>query len=370
MLLDNGFNPDLRVYKEAQYLVKNNNEVEIICLDKKNQYIDKPIENIDGIKIRRLFCRTEKTTKLIEKNAIVRKLKYVIYFWWLIKFLKQAKKYLKKEEYDVLQCHDIDMVFWACLLFRKKKIVFDMHEYYKDKNSKLANFVVDKMVRLAQNRATWIIHVNDFQLKDVKEKNKSKLVYLPNYPEKFKFENIEHKPAENIRVCYTGIIRHEHELCDLIKAAQGIEGVQVNINGAGPAYDAVYEFAKDYKNVVLTGAYSHSQINTFYKNTDLSYIVYDSSNINNRNALPTKLFESIIAKVPVIVAKNSLMGEFVESNGIGFCIEENGSEDIKKILEEITKNKDILRKKVENISKIANSYSWENIVGNLDVIYK
>ena len=47
MILTNGFAPDLRVYKEAKYLAQKCNEVEILCWDRENKYIDKPVDNLE-----------------------------------------------------------------------------------------------------------------------------------------------------------------------------------------------------------------------------------------------------------------------------------------------------------------------------------
>ena len=41
MILTNGFDPDVRVYKEAKYLVEKNFEVTILCWDRRCEYIDK-----------------------------------------------------------------------------------------------------------------------------------------------------------------------------------------------------------------------------------------------------------------------------------------------------------------------------------------
>ena len=55
MILTNGFDPDVRVYKEAKYLVEKNFEVTILCWDRRCEYIDKKEEILDGIKIKRFF---------------------------------------------------------------------------------------------------------------------------------------------------------------------------------------------------------------------------------------------------------------------------------------------------------------------------
>lgn len=368
MWLNNAFKPDLRVYKEAKFLKNQGYDVEIICLDRKNEYIDKPNEIYDGIKITRFFVRDDKVTKLIENNKIVNKLKKIIYFIWLLKFVNKTKKYLKDEEYEILHCHDIEMAFCGVFFFRNKKIVFDMHEYYSNRKSKVLNWFIDKVVRYTQKRATWIIHVNDFQVKDIKDREK--LVWVPNFPEKSKFSNFKRIKSEKLRISYTGYVRHYIPLLNLIKAADKLENIEVSINGSGDAYDKLKEEEKRLKNFVMTGAYNHQDISKFYANSDLLYVVYNKGNQNDENAFPTKFYEAMITCTPVIVSEGSAMAEFVKKNDIGFIVDGTDYQNIKSVLENILKNKECLIQKEENIRKISDKYVWETIAYNLKDIYR
>lgn len=369
MLLDNCFDPDVRVYKEAKYLVDSGINVEIICLDKKNKYKDKPIENFEGINIKRIFCRTEKTTKIIENNKIISKCKHIIYLWWLLKFIYKAKKYLKKRDFEILHCHDLVMAFIGCAFFNNKKIVFDMHEYYSNRENKVLNYFISKIVKYVQNRATWIIHVNNFQLNDMENKNKEKLVFIPNYPEASQFKDYNHIYSDYIRINYTGYVRHYIPLLNLMKAVNDIEGIKVYINGSGECYDSLKKIEATMKNTTLTGEYKHADILKFYENSDITYVVYNKENKNDETALPTKFYESIILCMPVIVSKDTLMANFVEKNNIGFIVDGTSYMDIKKVLLEILNDRESLIQKSNNMKKISQNYIWENIVRNLNRIY-
>ena len=368
MWLNNAFKPDLRVYKEAKFLSQQGYEVEIICLDRKNEYKNKQNEIYDGIKITRFCVRTEKLTHLIEKNIIFKKLKGIIYLGWLLKFVNKTKKYLKNENYDILHCHDLELAFCGVTFFGRKKIVFDMHEYYSNRKSKVKNWFIEKVVKHTQKKATWIVHVNNFQIKDVKEKEK--LVFLPNYPERDKFKNFKRIPSEQLRISYTGYVRHYIPLLSLIKAANELEEIEVSINGSGDAYEKLKEEEGRLKNFVLTGAYNHNDIAKFYANSDLLYVVYNKGNKNDETAFPTKFYEALITHTPVIVSKNTAMADFVEKNKIGFIVDGTDYLDVKRVLQNILNNKQILMEKEKNIEKISNQYIWENIVLNLKCIYK
>lgn len=367
MLLDNGFDPDLRVYKEAKYISSQGYNVEILCLDRKNTYIDKPKEDFDGIQITRFYPRTKKITEIINKNRIIEKIKYIIYMFWFFKYIHYIREYLKDKDYEILHCHDLSMALCGTIFFRKKKIVFDMHEYYANKKNKMYNWFINKAVKYVQKRATWIINVNEFQIKDLKQKDK--LVFLPNYPLKGKLEGIKHTNSKELRISYIGYVRHYTTLYNLMKATDELSNVKVIINGSGDAYNSLLEKAKMLKNTILTGPYNYNDIDKLYANTDLVYIVYNQGNKNDETALPTKLFEAIITETPMIVSKNSAMGEFVKKHDIGFVVDGTDKDSIKEIIKQIQENTELLEKKKENLEKMSNQYSWEDIVKNLRKIY-
>ncbi len=369
MLLNNGFAPDLRVYKEAKFLKEQGNNVEIICMDRKNEYKDKPKEIFDGINITRFYPRTDKTTRLIDKYTIIKKLKYFIYFFWLLKFIREVKKYLKSNnEYEILHCHDLEMALCGVLFFRNKKVVFDMHEYYSNKKNKILNFFISKIVKYVQKRCKWIVHVNDFQVKDVRQREK--LVYVPNYPEKRKFTDFKHKDSEKLRISYTGYVRHYIPLINLMKAVDKLNNVYVTINGEGGAYQRLKDDSRELKNSELTGKYDHNDIAKFYENSDLLYCVYNQQNKNDETAIPTKFYEALLTKIPLIVSKNSAMGDFVKKYNIGFEVDGTDYMDIKNVVDEILNNPNLLKEKAENI-KNSNfeEFTWEKISLNLNKIY-
>ena len=373
MLLDNGFDPDIRVYKEAKYLVDKKINVEIVCLDKKNKYINKKTENKDGIKIRRIFVRTNKTSKLIENYKFINKIKILIYFWWIIKFIYKIKRYLKDKEFSIIHCHDLTMTIIACIFFRKKTIVFDMHEYYGDNNNKVKDFIIKRLVKYAQNKAKWIIFVNDFQKNNCSKNNKNKLVKLPNYPQCDIFKNIIKNKSSKTRISYIGKVRDFKSLSKLINYNDTNNSIDIKIYGDGSEYDKLLELAKQKKKeYIMKGKFDGlNDSEEIYKNTDILYAVYDieaSDGKNWKNAMPIKSFEAIITLTPIIASRNTVLGDFIEKNDIGFTIDIN-KEELDNLVKEICENPEILNKKMKNMKKIQYLYTWDNIITNLDQIY-
>jgi len=374
MLLDNAFDPDIRVYKEAKYLIKNGYNIEIICLDKKNKYKSKPIDIKDNIKIKRIFCRTEKTTNLIEKNNIIKKVKQFIYLFWLCKFIVQAKKYLKTKNFKILHCHDLIMAFIGVIFFKDKDIVFDMHEYYGDRNNKFKDFFIKRLTGYIQNKAKWIIYVNDFQKEQCNRKNYQKLVEIPNYPEKSNFMNIEKVKSSKIKLSYIGKVRDFVSLSKLIEASKENNLIQVSIYGDGSEFKRISEYAKTQKKeYIVKGSYNGiEETEEIYRNTNILYAVYNTigKDANNwNNAMPIKSYEAIITLTPIIASKNTILGNFVEENDIGFTINIDQEKSIENLFRIISENPQMIQEKVENLKKIQYKYTWEDISENLSIIY-
>lgn len=362
MILTNGFAPDLRVYKEAQYIVSKGYEVEILCWDRERVYKDRPIEQFENIKVRRFFVDSKYGSGLKQ-------------IFKLLKFKKECKKYLKEEEekvnYDYIHCHDLDGMLVGYLIHKKNdKLVFDMHEFYNSGSYAKIFFIVKRLLNFLQNKSYKIIHVNDKQIEKISEKNKSKLIYLPNYPEESKFQKVEHIEDKSLRIMYAGYVRHLIPMSNLIKAGKNLEEVKISIHGSGEIVEELEKLSVGCKNIELTGAYTHDQISSFYANADVVYIVYNKGNPNDETALPTKFFESIISGVPVIVSKDSLLEKTVKKYDIGFSVDGTNEQDVEKLIRKLQSNRDVLEQKRKNIQKIKNKFIWEDVVKNLDEVYK
>ena len=360
MILTNGFYPDLRVYKEAKYLVSKGYKVEILCWDRDGRFINKKTEYLDNIKIVRFYEYSKYGSGLKQIFA-------------LLKFKNDCKKYLKNNntKYDYIHCHDLDgMLIGYLLKIEGSKLIFDMHEFYETGSYAKIKFIIKQLVKYLQNKAYKIIHVNEQQTTIMSDKNKLKLIYLPNYPEKTKLENVKHIDSNKIRITYAGYVRHMLPMQNLIKTVSELDRTEVFIRGSGDLYNDLKKMEQEYKNITVTGDFKHEEIIKFYSNSDLIYVVYNRDNKNDETALPTKFFEAIICKIPMIVSKDSLMEEWVKKYDIGFSVDGTNCENIKELLQNIQNNKEILKEKRKNLEKLANNFLWEDVVKGLDKIYE
>ena len=90
---------------------------------------------------------------------------------------------------------------------------------------------------------------------------------------------------------------------------------------------------------------------------------------NDRNAYPTKFFEAIITKTPMIVADGTVIADFCKENGIGVAIGRKYKKELRNIFSAIIEKRGILEQMACKEEKIREEYLWESVVTNLDEIY-
>lgn len=348
MILTNAFDPDPRVYKEAKALVDNGDEVEILCWDRDNRYLLNEIEYKDNIRIKRFYPKSKYGSGYNQ-----------IYSY--LKFIYQTRKYLKNQKIDVVHAHDIDGFFVSLFIKGSRKLIWDMHEFYDGFNyGFIKNIVYEKIAKLCFKNVDALIYVSDSQKEryENKKKQTSLEVVILNAPDENLFCDFERKSSGKLRISFIGCVREYDILKKLMDVGERFEDVIINLNGVGVAYDKLIRIKHNYKNTNITGKFYYDEIKKYYENADVIYAVYNSDLLNVKYAFPVKGFEAIITETPIITNKNTQFGDFVEKHDIGFTIDERNDYELEDLVSYIITNKELLRRKVENIRKIKDKFVW------------
>jgi glycosyltransferase involved in cell wall biosynthesis len=91
---------------------------------------------------------------------------------------------------------------------------------------------------------------------------------------------------------------------------------------------------------------------------DVGVTYIDNGSLNDRLCLPNKMFEYIMAGLPVIVNDAPEMRRVVEEYRIGVILESLTGESLARALDEIDRlDRGVL---AENLKRAASVFSWEN----------
>lgn len=357
MILTNGFGPDVRVYKEAQYLKSLGMDVEILCWDRQGEFAE--FEIVDGIKVKRFFPYAQYGTGYRQ-------------FFAYCRFIRECKRYLRDKEYKYLHCHDLDGIIAGWFAKEKDaKLIFDMHEFYEaqGRRKQRLRYLIRAIVGFFQSKADYIIHVNDVQTASVSKSNSQKLVFLPNYPQRQYYQGCEKTSSEKLRISYIGAVRQYQRLKMLMDACRNMDDVEVSIHGAGVAFEALKKDEKAYSNVKVTGRYHFKESAKLYSDADVSYVIYSTTSEQYLTAYPVKFFEAIVTKTPPIVGEKTVLANLVKEKDIGFVVNGDDLNSVRELVNTLRQNRELLEEKMINLEKIRFDYCWETVVTNLDRIY-
>ncbi len=359
MLLTNSFDPDVRVYKEAVYLVGQGHHVTILCWDRNAESALPHKEIKDGIIIRRFCIPSVIGTGYRQIGAY-------------LKFVRVCGKYLSKCKADFVHCHDLDAMM-AYKLAGKRKIpyVFDMHEDYIRGNG-IKKAVLKKVVESCIRNSHRSIAVLPVKNVKVSEKLFGKIVTLRNYPDSSYLSYSEKTESSVLRIGYHGCVRSQISYFNaLFEACKDLKNVRVDINGFGIDLPKLKEMEKKYENVFVHGRYDGlTESNRLYQSTDLLFCGYNAHNPNYQGETEVvKYYEAIITGTPMIMTAGIGMAEKVKRNGFGFVVNPEDSNAIRKLILKICDNPKVLEECRKNMLGMAQNYKWEHAVRVLEEIY-
>jgi succinoglycan biosynthesis protein ExoL len=143
----------------------------------------------------------------------------------------------------------------------------------------------------------------------------------PKILNKFKYIKKQKKSDRTI-IGIVGAIRYYEQLEMIVKfVSEHSNDYELQIYG-GPV-ERLSRILKKYPNqsIVVNGVYSYEKdIIRIYEEINFIYSVYDAEQINVCRALPNKLYEAVLARIPLIVSKNTYLSEIVEKQKLGFSV--------------------------------------------------
>ena len=260
-------------------------------------------------------------------------------FW----FFFVVKTLFKLKDVRVIHACDLDCAFPAVLYkllgHWKVRVIFDVFDWY---SATLAGqpawlrAIFRMMEWITVKCSNDIIICEDERIRQIPYDVANRTKVLPNIPSfgDTSFLKVNDTPYFNngkITLTYVGGFYEGRFLSELLDIAE--EGVyNLLIAGYGDKeLEARCEKLSKKDNVIYFGKVAYSQgLNIMY-NADVIYAMYCKTNPNHIYAAPNKYYEAMLLGKPIISTKGTIVGEKIESLGIGYTIEENTEELIQLI---------------------------------------
>lgn len=352
----NNFKNDSRVLKENISLQKAGYEVKVVALN------EEPLEefdNVQGVSVHRIKLKSRGWSK----HKLVQLLKYFEFVYRVVQQYKDS---------DILHCNDLNSlpigVIIKIFFNRDVKIVYDAHEYETEMNGlkgvqkNLVKWLEKRLIKYADK----VITVSDAIANEyVKLYNIEKPVLILNTPA---YKIIEKKNIfretfdisdEKTIFLYQGGLFSGRGINILLETFKTISDDKVVIifMGFGPFESTIQEASREYKNIYFHKAVSSDILLDYTSSADFGISTIEDTCLSYRYCLPNKIFEYLMAEIPVIVSNLPEMNKLVQNNVIGVVAEANTSRGLKEAINiAVTLDKEELNK---NIKRVKQVYNWE-----------
>lgn len=352
------FKNNSRVLKQGRSLIKYGYDVEVLGLF-EDGLLEKE-ETSCGMKVHRMRLKSTSW----KNNWFLRKLKFIEFlFSSLLKY---------KDKVDIIVCHDLNTLPVGVLIKRfssnQVNIVYDAHEYEIETNgeTKVGRFLKKKLEGWLIKYAASVICVSDSIANEyhrIYGIDKPDLILnCPNYSEQQRldlFRDTFPIRANQKIFLYQGGLYKGRGIEILLEAFEQLnsdDNVLVCM-GFGPLEDLVKEKADTSNRVFFQPAVSPDILLNFTSSADFGILFYEDTCLNHRYCSPNKMFEYIMAGIPVLVSNLFEMKRLVESLGVGIVAETN---DVVGFIEAIESSIDQSYSKcVDNVIKARKQFSWE-----------
>ena len=266
--------------------------------------------------------------------------------------------------------HDPELCIQASKLLKQgKRVVYDAHE--DSPRQYLANAkgrrwkaqIISKGINYLENKTarnlTGIMTATQ-EIKDRYSQFNDNVRLVRNYPLIDELSNDSEWSKRIDQACYIGGLRNTRGISEIIEAC-GKTGLPLKL--AGPwqpvSYEQEVSLLAEWKNTTYLGFLNRVEIRELLSKSKIGFLTLYKTP-NHLHSLPVKLFEYMLAGIPVIASDIAGWKKIIEKNNCGICVDPHDIKAIEQSILWLIKNPDEARKMGENGRlAVEKYYSWD-----------
>lgn len=282
---------------------------------------------------------------------------------------------------DIFHCNDLNALPVGLLikLFgRGKKVVYDCHEYETEINGlegiekKAKKWLERQLIRYADSVITVSDSIANEYARLYKIPRPHLVLNCPAYHEQPKRnlfrENLGIRADQTIFL-YQGGLSKGRGIELLLEAFSDLDSDKnvLVCMGYGPLENVIQEKAQQHNTIFFQPAVSPDILLNYTSSADYGVSFIEDSCLSYRYCLPNKIFEYLMAGLPVLTSNLFEMKRLVETEGVGIVAEENTVEGFRNAVEaSLSQDYGVIQ---QNVFAARKKYCWEEQEKVLKEIY-
>lgn len=367
-LRSNPVDPDSRVEKEVNALLKAGHSIKILAWDRSSKYRLKKatlcFENGDAEIYR--FGIPATFGGGMKKNLLP-----------LLKFQLSIYQWLKKNinSFDAIHACDFDTAYTSSKIANKyqKKFIYDIFDYYVDAFNVPSRIkaLIEKRDHAIINNADAVIVCTEKRKEQISGTNPRKLVIIHNTPPNYDGKELGtlNLSKDKVKIVYVGILDEGRLIKETAEIVKSNLNYEYHVAGFGRLAPLLEEMSIKYENIFFYGKIPYNQTLELENSCDIMTALYDPKNPNNYYAAPNKFYEALMLGKPLIMVKDTGMDEIVEENKIGVVIDYT-KKDLNQGINNLANKRQNWGKISRNMKNIYNGrYNWIEMEKRLLELY-
>ena len=269
----------------------------------------------------------------------------------------------RKQHAQIYCANDLDTLLVTIIAAGLDRIiVYDSHELWPDMMlaPEPVKTIARKIEKMLIGRADLVITVNELIAAELKSryslKRTPQVVY--NCPKSGSYRKRTKNPTRIKVALYQGLYAPERGLENLIEAADYLlPDVHLVLRGYGVTERELRSVAAGRRNVHFNRPVKMSELISVATEADVGLIPYLPTNLCNYFASPNKLFEYILAGLPVVASNIPFMRKVILENDIGALFDAREPRSIATAINLSTRDY-VLRRQRANLASVAAKYNW------------
>ena len=362
----NNFDNDSRVLKVSKSLLNLGFEVQVVAVHEK----DLPIHaELDGVKIHRLLLKSRNWPK----HKLIQIFKLVEF---IIRFIFNYRKS------EIIHCNDMGGLFVGvlCKASRPKiRIIYDSHEYAINDvpnqskwSIRLKYFLENILIRFADEVITVSESIANEYARLYNITKPHLILNCPAYKKQEKknlFRELLSIREDQVIFLYQGGLSRGRGIETMLKVFSNFSSDKnvLVCMGYGSLESQIRHEAKVSDTIFFHPAVSLNVLLDYTSSADYGISFIEDACLSYRYCLPNKIFEYLMAGLPVLTSNLYEMRRLVEFESIGIVAQENNAEGFKKAVHALLmQNYQSIQK---NVFKARKKYSWEEQEKKLSRLY-